>query len=390
MPAVLVATTSFPRWEGDCRGTFIWEGCRALAALGHRVRVAAPHAPGAKTREVIAGVEIFRTRYLFPESLESILTTPGGLPVVWEHGGAGRLVILPFLLSHAAAIARLARGFDLIHAHWTLSAFAAVLGRPAHRRPVVCTLQGSDVYRAMRVPLAGGLSRAALRGVRRVIALSAALADAAALEGIDRRRIAVVPNGVDAALFAPDGIPREPVLLSVGSLIRRKGVGVLIEALPLIRRRFPRIRLVVVGDGPLRAELESLAAGNGSAGAVRFTGSLAPAEVARRMRRCELFALPSLEEGQGVVLLEALASGTPCVASRAGGIPEILRPEWGALVPPGDARALADAASDLLGDAGRRRAMGKAAAAGVRERYAWPVVARRIADVHAEALAAVV
>jgi glycosyltransferase involved in cell wall biosynthesis len=388
MYSILVATTSFPRWEGDYRGTFIWQGCRALAGLGARVRVVAPHAAGARTHEEISGVEIFRPRYLIPEQWEALLDTPGGLPVLWEHGGGKRWSILPFLFSHAAAIARLARGFDLIHAHWTLSAFAAQLGSGIHRRPLVCTVQGSDIYRAMRLPIAGGLARTALRSARKVIALSAALADAAAAEGVDRNRIGIIPNGVDAKLFAPNGIPREPVLLFAGSLIRRKGVATLIEALALIRRRHPLCRLVVIGDGPLRPELESLAATNGTADAVRFTGSLAPEEVARWMRRSELFVLPSLEEAQGVVLLEALASGTPCIASNIGGIPEVLRPEWGTLVPPGDSFALANAALDLLAEAGRRRAMGLAAAAGVRERYDWPVIARKIMNVYAEALGA--
>jgi hypothetical protein len=157
MPAILVATTSFPRWEGDYRGTFIWEGCRALASLGARVRVVAPHAAGAKTHEVLEGIEIFRPRYLRPEGWELLLETPGGLPVLWAERKLGRLAVFPFFLSHALAIARLARDCDLIHAHWVLSAFAASLTAPWHRKPLVCTVQGSDVYQAMRLPLAGAL-----------------------------------------------------------------------------------------------------------------------------------------------------------------------------------------------------------------------------------------
>jgi glycosyltransferase involved in cell wall biosynthesis len=381
MPAILVATTSFPRWEGDYRGTFIWEGCRALASLGARVRVVAPHAAGAKTHEVLEGIEIFRPRYLRPEGWELLLETPGGLPVLWAERKLGRLAVFPFFLSHALAIARLARDCDLIHAHWVLSAFAASLTAPWHRKPLVCTVQGSDVYQAMRLPLAGALGRGALRGARQVIALSTSLAEAAAAQGVDPQKITVIPNGVDAKLFAPNGAPREPVVLFAGSLIERKGVRTLIEAMALLRPRHPDWRLVVIGDGPQRKALEALA---GPSDFVRFTGGLVPAEVARWMRRAGLFALPALEEGQGVAMLEALASGTPCVASNVGGIPEILSPEWGALVPPGDPRALASALQALIEHADKRREMGRAAAAGVRGRYDGPVIARRILGVYAE------
>ncbi len=386
MLSILVATTSFPRWEGDYRGTFIWEGCRALAALGVRVRVVAPHARGAKTHEEPNGVEIFRPRYL-PERWESLLETPGGLPVLWEHNRSARWTMLPFFIAHAFAVARLARGCDLIHAHWVLSAFAAHVAAPIHRRPLVCTVQGSDVYRAMRMPVFGALGLAALRSSRKVIALSQSLSEAAAAQGVDPAKITVIPNGVDAKFFSPNGNPREPVILFAGSLIERKGVAGLIEAMAVVRRRHPEYRLVLIGDGPQRAELESLARRRDLADGVRFTGNLVPSEVARWMRRAELFVLPSLEEGQGVALLEALASGTPCVGGAVGGIREMLSPDWGVLVPPGDSQALGNAALDLLEHADRRRAMGQAAASDVRERYDWPVIARRILAVYEEALA---
>jgi glycosyltransferase involved in cell wall biosynthesis len=386
MLSVLVATTSFPRWKGDYRGTFIWEGCRALAALGAQVQVVAPHAPGSPMHEAIGDVEIFRPRYLLPERWELLLETPGGLPLLWKRR-FGRLSVFPFFFSHALAIARFARGCDLIHSHWILSAFAASLTAPLHRRPIVVSVQGSDGYQAMRMPVFGALGRSALRGARRVIALSGSLAEVAAESGVPRRKIAVIPNGVDTEFFSPNGTPREPVVLCAGSLIQRKGVDTLIEAMALVHRRHPQWRLVVIGEGPRRRELEKLAEQSGLEGAVLFTGSLVPKEVARWMRRSALFALPSREEAQGVAMLEALASGTPCVASRVGGIPEVLDPDWGVLVPPDSPQALGGALRDLIERAGRRRAMGKAAASEVPARYDWSVIAKRILAVYAETLA---
>jgi glycosyltransferase involved in cell wall biosynthesis len=388
MLSVCVATTSFPRWEGDYRGTFIWDACRALSALGVRVLVVAPHAAGAKTHEDLEGVEIFRPRYLRPERWEILLNTPGGLPVLWEAGGAGRLIALPLLISQALAIARVGRGCDLIHANWTFSAFAARLSAPIHRRPIVCTVHGSDMYRASKIPIARALARRALRGARTVIAASASLAEGAAEMGVDPGRIAVIPNGIDGARFHPNGFPREPILLFEGSLIQRKGVRTLLAAMARVHSRRSAHRLVLIGDGPQRGELEQQARSLGLGETVFFAGSLAPDEVARLMRRAELFILPSVEEGQGMAMLEALASGMPCVGSRVGGIPDGLCPEWGALVEPDDPRALADSILELIDSPSRRQAMGRAAAAGVRAEYDWPVVARRILAVYRAVLPA--
>ena len=124
----------------------------------------------------------------------------------------------------------------------------------------------------------------------------------------------------------------------------------LLQAMPPILRAFPDYRLVIVGDGSQRAELErqaqNLALGQG----VTFTGALSQSDVRQWMQRARLLVLPSIEEGLGVVLLEALACGTPVVASRVGGIPDIVTPAVGRLVAPGDPGQLAEAVCALLGD----------------------------------------
>jgi glycosyltransferase involved in cell wall biosynthesis len=387
MLSVCVATTSFPRWKDDFKGTFIWESCRALSALGVHVLVVAPHAAGAKAHEDISGIEVFRPRYLLPVRWELLLATPGGLPALWDAGGLGRLTVLPFLAAHTLAVARLARGSDLIHAHWTLSAFSAWAGRGIHRRPWVCTVQGSDVYQAMRIPAAGFVARKSLRGARRVIALSASLADTTAAQGVPADAITVIPNGVDPACFSPNGNPREPTVLFAGSLVERKGARYLIRAMQEIHRRHPEYQLHLIGDGPQKKELADLARALGLEARIRFLGSLPPAEVARRMRRATVFVLPSLEEGQGVAALEALASGTPCVASRVGGIPEMLANGSGELAEPGDVSSLERAILATIDDLPRRELAARDAVAQIRRRYGWNTIGRRILAVYQEVLA---
>jgi glycosyltransferase involved in cell wall biosynthesis len=134
-------------------------------------------------------------------------------------------------------------------------------------------------------------------------------------------RLTVVPNGVDTAKFIPASLAeREPTILFVGSLIPRKGANYLIDAMPRVLAALPGYRLVMLGDGPDEQALRKQAAALGIADCIDMLGFRPQAEVVAQMRRARLFVLPSLEEGLGVVLLEALACGTPIVASAVDGI----------------------------------------------------------------------
>jgi len=196
----------------------------------------------------------------------------------------------------------------------------------------------------------------------------------------------VIPLGVDCAAFHPGDARREKVILFAGSLIERKGVRHLFAAMAEVRVVFPDYRLVILGDGAQRAELEALAASLGIRQMVEFAGELPPAAVADWMRRAALFVLPSLEEGLGAVLLEASASGTPVVASKVGGIPEAVTEETGRLVPPGDPAALAEAICGLLGKPDQLFTMGLRARERASARFDWPQIAARILAEYNQAL----
>lgn len=376
---ICIVTTAFPRWPGDNRGTFIWEAARAVRAAGASVRVIAMHSPGARTREMLEGVEVIRPRYLAPERLEVLQSAMGGLPIVWKQKPWARLVLGPFLAVHTLAVMRHARDCDVIHANWTLSAAAAWAGRAFHQRPILATVQGSDIFQAPRLPFVRPVTRAALRGCVRVLALSRALAEATAGLGVPAERIEVLPNGVDVGQFRPSPAEaREPLIVFTGSLIERKGLRYLLQAMPLIRQKLPDQRLAVIGEGPQQAELQTLAGQLGLAEAVDFLGAQPPEAVGRWLARARLFVLPSVEEGLGVVLLEALASGTPCLGSRVGGIPDVVTADVGALVPPADPAALAEAAVGLLSDPAGWQALSRAARRRAETVYSWRRVAGRL------------
>jgi glycosyltransferase involved in cell wall biosynthesis len=346
---VCIVTTAFPRWAGDGQGAFVWEAARSVAHQGVHVQVVAMHSPGLPPRTTMEGITVLRPRYFRPERWEILRREGGGLPITWQKYPLGRLQILPFFLAHTLATIRCARHCDLVHAHWTLSAACVIAGRPAHRRPILATLHGSDIFRVTKSPVGAWLTRQVLLRSDRVMAVSHALMEPAARLGVPPWKREVIPDGVDTSRFAPiqDG-EREDVILFVGSLIERKGAKYLLAAIPEVFRSLPQYRLVLIGDGPQDHMLKALAEESGSSDRISFLGFQPQEEVRRWMQRARLLVLPSLEEGLGVVLLEALACGTPVVASRVDGIPEVITPEAGVLVPPANAAALGQAIRSVL------------------------------------------
>jgi glycosyltransferase involved in cell wall biosynthesis len=275
------------------------------------------------------------------------------------------------------------RQMDVVHAHWTLAGIAAWLMAPLTGRPFVLTVHGSDVFLAGRIPLVAAATRAMLRRCRHVFAVSQALREAVITLGADPKRVAVVPNGIDRSLFGPGPEVREPLVLFVGSLIPLKGVDVLLEAVAGLVQTIPAVRVALVGEGPERAALDAKARRLGVAERVTFTGSQTQSQVALWMRQARVFVLPSHQEGLGVVLLEALASGTPCIASRTGGIVDILTSETGILISPGQATELRAGLVDLLTDDRRWQSMSRAGRYYIEtQSWTWPRVASVVSDVY--------
>ena len=168
----------------------------------------------------------------------------------------------------------------------------------------------------------------------------------------------VEPSDADrrSARAALGASPDDLLVGTLGRLYEpKKGLSIFVDAAAAVLARVPRARFVLVGDGPARADLEARAARAGLGDRLRFAGERR--DVARLLPAYDLFVQPSLWEGFGLTLVEAMAVGLPVVATRVGGIPEIVRDgRDGILVPPGDAAALARAIADLLDDPARRSA----------------------------------
>lgn len=199
--------------------------------------------------------------------------------------------------------------------------------------------------------------------------------------------IRTMPNVVDVDEFRPagDGRPNGagPLLLNVASLDDKKGQAYLLRALADIRRERPGARLEIAGGGPLRESLERAARELGVADAVRFLGHQPKRTVAERMRAADVFVLPSLWENAPNVLIEAMASGLPCVATDVGGVAELVDDAAGRVVPARDPRALAEAVLAVLGERFDPEALAQRAA----DRHGYDAVAAEWTRAYSDVLA---
>jgi glycosyltransferase involved in cell wall biosynthesis len=175
--------------------------------------------------------------------------------------------------------------------------------------------------------------------------------------GADPARIRAIPNGCDATIFHPQDRAAARAALGldadaewvvyVGRLVPEKGLRELLDAAAALAPQRPRLRIALVGDGPMHAELESRIAAD-PALRVTMPGAQGPHEVARWMAAADLVTLPSYSEGHPNVLVEALACGRPVVATPVGGIPEVVDEDCGLLVPARDPAALAEGLREAL------------------------------------------
>ncbi len=274
------------------------------------------------------------------------------------------------------ALYRLLRrgGFDIVHTHTSKAGFLGRLAARLARVPRILHTPHGHVFHGYFGPAATrafiALERWAAGFTERIITLTDAEAAQHLAQGVGRPgQFVTIPSGVDLArvrAVAAAGRPVRgalglgadtPLIGAVSRLASVKGITHLVGAMPEILRRCPGAHLLLAGDGEERPALEAQAAALGVADRVRFLGFREDATAV--IAALDVFALPSLNEGMGRVLVTAMALGVPVVAARVGGVPDVVEDgRQGLLVPPTDPAALAEAIAAILGDGMRAAAMG--------------------------------
>ncbi len=400
-PKLIVVTSTFPRWKNDTDPPFVYELSKRLAYT-FDVTIHTPHYPGAKTKEMMDGMEVQRFRY-FPAPYEKLAGSIGMLPTLQQN----RLyyAVVPFFLFFQfVSLLRLIwkTNPDCIHAHWIFpQGFIAVLLKVLLRIPVVVTAHGADVF-GLKGFVFSSIKRFTLYRACNVTVVSNALAEA--LHGMvaSKDKLQVIPMGVDAQMFSPHRkidwfrekyAIKDLFLLYVGRLTEKKGVRYLIDAMPILLESVPEVKLLVVGAGELEQTLKSHVIQQGLNEQVLFVGGVTNRDLPALYASADIFIAPSIEikggdtEGFGLTLVEASMSGCLVIASSVGGIGDIVVDgETGFLVKPGNAKALAEKIlqvqqrTDTLADV-RKRGRGRCI-----DRYDWSVVAKQYSEVLQESI----
>ena len=367
IPRVLMVTSSYPRWPGDATTPFVHDLAVDLLHRGWGVAVLAPHAPGARTREDLDGVEVHRFRYMVPERLETVCYGGGALINLRESRAAAAIVPAMVAAEWVALSRRLSGPVDLVHAHWALPQGFVAATTPWPRIPRVLTVHGSDVNR-LRGRLVDRFTRYAFRHVDLVTVNSSATERTVRELAGPAADLELIPMGVDTSRPArPDLVeeirsryrsPEGPLLVFVGRLVEEKGVEDVVRAAALLQPRFAGVTAVLAGAGQHRARLEQLVKELGLEGRVHLPGWIDPGDVTSWFSAGDVVLAPSWDEGQGLSIIEAMAAGAVVVATRTGGIPDsVADGESGRLVPPADPPALARAVTDVLEDPERGAGM---------------------------------
>jgi len=407
------------------QGVYVRHLSRELVRLGHEVEVfSGPPYPelddGVRLTRV-PSLDLYRPQDPFRRPALHEFRSPVDVLEYAIMCTAGFPEPRTFSLRLARLLRDRAGAFDVLHDNQTLGPGLLRIARTG--LPVLTTIHHPiSVDRRLALAQARGWGRLTTRrwygfvGMQRRVARRSehvltvsrqARDDVAAEFGVPPERMRVVPVGVDVDTFAP----REPaghgpghapgrapgrVVAVTSADVPLKGLPVLVEALARLRHAGRGVELVVVGTAGARTERAIADAGLG--GRVTFRSGLAERDLAELMASAALLAVPSLYEGFCLPAVEAMACGTPVVASRVGALPELLgapdgvpggpaSASCGVLVPPGDPVALADAMGALLDDPDRRAALGAAGRRRAVATYSWTAVARATADVYADTIA---
>lgn len=311
-----------------------------------------------------------------------------GLPVrlFRQLYGPQAAIIAPILASRA----------DLVHVHLGEDLAVLPIGAAAarlHRLPLVLTVHTSlrhtlavrDLRSAVLKTLGGRIERWGERSAEAVLVITPRLARMLHSDGVEENRVHIIPPGVNPSLFAGPfedpfaGVGR-PRVLFVGRLAPQKGVRTLVAAAGLLED--PSAHILLVGDGPQRPALEREARRIGVGGRLHFVGFVAHDRLPAVLDHADLLVLPSLYEELGTVLLEAMQAGLPIVASKTGGIPDVIEDGVnGMLVTSGDPEALARAIDRLLADRGLACRLSEGARETGKD-YDWEVLAERVLAVY--------
>ncbi len=408
----VVITPSFPRYLNDPVSPFLFELFTRVVKLGFEIHVVSPHdqkLPGVgqiPKDEILDGIHVHRFSYMRPPFLQT-LTYRNRMPANLEKSTWAKLLTGFYLLNAARKAIDICKTYniDIICPFWAIpQGLIGIIVKRIFNRPLIVGT----------FPVEIALTQSKYRFMIPALQLVFQIADIIIPNsnftkkeiermGVDRDKLKMVYPGVDPNKFNPnlDGTfirdeyncSGDPILLTVCRLVERKGIRYLIDALPSIKKEFPKVQLVIVGDGPEINSLIAQAKRLGVMNSTKFCRTVPDTELPYFYSIADIFILPAIidskgdTEGLGVVMLEAMATEVPVVASRVGGIPEALNyGNVGILIEQKNPKQIAETVISILNDNELRKSLGKKGRDWVMQNFSWDHLAKQIAKIFKQSL----
>jgi len=335
---ILFIARSYPSRKKPISGIFIKEHAKAISLYEDVVVITSEYVSGLKN--------VYRINSNIEDRIQVMRVSYRKSPIPKTT----YLIYIWGILSAFRIIRKEGWKPDIIHAHIYSEGVPALILKKLYGIPVVISEHFSSFPRKMIRGFEKIKAIFALNNANLIITVSEDLIKHIKLYGI-KNVFKVVPNTVDTKIFYPSTERKSRItkrLLLVASLIPVKGISYLLESLAILKKERNDFILNVVGDGPYRKQYKEYAYELGIKDKVNFHGLKTKEEIAQFMRNADIFVLPSVWENLPCVLIEAMASGLPIIASKIGGIPEIMNKKTGIIVPPKNKEALFSAISYML------------------------------------------
>ena len=396
---ILVIASTFPRWKNDSTPRFIYDLSEKLSSR-YKMIVLAPHHKNAKKKENMGKLEVRRFVYFKPEILQKLCYGGGIIPNM-KNSFLAKIQMPLLILSEFFSSYRMMKkeNINIVHTHWILpQGFIGSILKKLYKVPLIVTIHGSDLF-PLKNKLFKKLQNFAMKNADYVTVNSHATRD----ELIKRfpnytYKIKIIPMGVDINLFKkrkvqkPKKYIKNRLVLFVGRLSDQKGIQFIIDSMPDLIRHNPKIKLLIIGEGPYEKNLKERANIRGVVDNIDFLGSVSAEGVAKYYNFADIFILPSLSnktgtEALGLSLLEAMASGCAVIGTDVGGIPFAIKDSYnGLLVKQKDVHDLSHAIITLLKNKQKSQRLGINAARFVRKNYSWETISKNFMELYRDIL----
>ena len=395
---ILMTTTTFPRYQGDIIPQFVFGLARSLVEAGAKVTVIAPHDHKTQGHEIVDDVEIRRFHYWLPKRAQQ-LCYGAGIPTNIRRKKWVAMQLPTLELGFMQAILRYGADADVLNPHWTFAAVPTVLAGKLRRKAIV-----PHAYSAEYVPkILHPINRFVVKQSQAVISISRYTADmvesvvqpkAHHVIGLGVNQEKIAPPDFDVKTFRAKHqiADDELVLFSFGRLVERKGYSILIEAVAELIYEGQPIRLLLAGKGPLHDDLQAQIDNLDIAQQATLLGFVPDSELCHYLKGADMLIAPAIvdhtgdTEGLGMTPLEAMANGTPVIASGIGGLLDVVQDrENGLLVEAGNVEELKQAILELSQDDSLRQTLIDKGYALINNTFSWQSIAQRTLAIYDEA-----